>query len=225
MNIIHMAKEMGQDIPIPIYAGTYLRDYRCAGGKVLVDDIDAVLGMILKAHIETATLTPDSLTENEDNSMTMTTTLCSDSGITVTYKHNTSAKLNAQVKDVNVIVPNKVVEVMFTDGTKEKAVCREPDVFSLEQAIAICIGKKIMGGSSAYNNAIKRGLKVYDDKLNKEWRDKAEQERIANKRAKRIAYKKRKAAEKEQAEKERQIEIQKEAYIRAMTEIRNVSAN
>lgn len=92
----------------------------------------------------------------------------------------------------------------------------------MEQAIAICIGKKIMGGSGAYNNAIKRGLKVYEDKITKKALDKAEQERIANKRAKRIAYKKRKAAEKEKEERERQIEIQKEAYIRAMSEMRNV---
>ena len=220
MQIIHMAKEMGQDIPRPIYAGTYLRDYRCAGGKVLVDDIDAVLGMILKVHIETATLTPDSLEEKENESMRK---VIYDEWLTNASFFNTKAE--TEIKDVNVIVTNKVVEVTFADGTKEKSVCREPDVFSLEQAIAICIGKKIMGGSSTYNNAIKRGLKVYEDKLKKEKIDKAEQERIANKRAKRIAYKKRKAAEREQAEKERQIEIQKEAYIRAMTEMRNVSAN
>ena len=130
----------------------------------------------------------------------------------------------SKVEDVNVIVPNKVVEVTFADGTKEKSVCREPDVFSLEQAIAICIGKKIMGGSGAYNNAIKHGLKVYEDKLKKEKIDKTEKERIANKRAKRIAYKKRKAAEREQAERERQIEIQKEAYIRAMEEMKITSS-
>ena len=43
------------------------------------------------------------------------------------------------IKDVNILVPDKVVEVTFLDGTKEKAVCQEPDVFSLETAIAICL--------------------------------------------------------------------------------------
>lgn len=224
MQIIDMAKEMGQDIPIPIYVDAYLRDYRCAGGKVLVDDIDAVLGMILKAHIETATLTPDSLTVEKENNIMVKYEDTATSRWYCPVNHSTVIAC-PKITDVNIIKPKEVVEVTFADGTKTKSVCRYPDVFSLEQAIAICIGKKIMGGSSAYNNAIKRGLKVYEDKLKKEKIDKAEQERIANKRAKRIAYKKRKAAEREQAEKERQIEIQKEAYIRAMTEMRNVGAN
>lgn len=127
------------------------------------------------------------------------------------------------VTDVNVIVPNKVVEVTFADGTKEKSVCKEPDIFSLESAISICISKKIMCGSGAYNNAIKRGVKVYEDKLKKEKFEKAEKERIEKKRAKRLAYKERRAAKREEldkakrnAEKEERIEIQKEAYIRAM---------
>ena len=93
-----------------------------------------------------------------------------------------------KVVDVNIIVPDKVVEVTFADGTKEKSVCREPDVFSLESAISICISKEIMGGSSAYNNAVKRGMKLYEDKQKKEVFEKAEQERIEKKRAKRLAY-------------------------------------
>lgn len=127
------------------------------------------------------------------------------------------------VVDVNIVVPDKVVEVTFADGTKEKSVCREPDVFSLESAISICISKKIMGGSSAYNNAVKRGMKVYEDKQKKEAAKKAEQERIEKKRAKRLAYKERRAAKRFEEEKQRkareredQIAIQMEAYLRAM---------
>ena len=125
------------------------------------------------------------------------------------------------VTDVRIIVPNKVVEVTFSDGTKEKAVCHKDDTFTLEAAIAICISKKIMGGSSAYNNAVKRGIKVYEDKLKREEFNKAEQERIEKRRAKRLAYKKRREEKKVQVEKERQIEIQKEAYIRAMEYMNN----
>ena len=125
--------------------------------------------------------------------------------------------------DVSPIVPDKVVEVTFEDGTKEKAVCQESDVFSMDTAISICIAKKAMGGSSAYNKAVKQGLKVYNDKLAQEAVAKEEQKRLERKREKREAYKarrlmRRKAKEilKEQDEKEKQIEIQKEAYIRAM---------
>lgn len=133
-----------------------------------------------------------------------------------------------QIADVNIIVPNKVVEVTFADGTKEKSVCREPDTFSLESAISICISKKIMGGSSAYNNAVKRGMKVYEDKQKREAAEKAEQERIEKKRAKRLAYKERRAAKRAEEENQRkarereeQIEIQTEAYMRAMDIMRN----
>ena len=132
------------------------------------------------------------------------------------------------VVDVNVIVPDKVIEVTFADGTKEKSVCREPDTFSLESAISICISKKIMGGSSAYNNAVKRGMKVYEDKQKKEAFEKAEQERIEKKRAKRLAYKERRAAkrteeerQRKEREREEQIAIQTEAYLRAMDIIRD----
>lgn len=81
-----------------------------------------------------------------------------------------------------------------------------------------------MGGSSAYNNAIKRGMKVYEDKQNKEAAEKAEQERIEKKRAKRLAYKERRAAKR----REEQIAIQTEAYLRAMKAVedsKNVSVN
>lgn len=128
-----------------------------------------------------------------------------------------------EVVDVNPIVPDKVVEVTFADGTKEKSVCREPDVFSMEFAISICISKKIMGGSSAYNNAVKRGVKVYEDKQKRETTEKEEQERIEKKRAKRLAYKERRAAkrieeenQRKAKEREEQIAIQTEAYLRAM---------
>ena len=128
-------------------------------------------------------------------------------------------KIKSMIKDVNILVENKVVEVLFTDGTKEKAVCLEPDVYSFETAVSICIAKKAMGGSNEFNNAVKRALKVYDNKLKKEAADKAEKERIEKKHEKRRTYKERREARRLQEEKERQIEIQKEAYVRAMKEI------
>lgn len=200
-------------------------------GKLLIDEVDGVLEQLLGTHVVTATCTPDSMNKKENNDMLKDSLYCSSNngftytessinlpnGMKVVIENGGEPRLFfPKVEDVRVIVPNKVVEVIFADGTKEKSVCREPDVFSLESAISICISKKIMGGTGAYNNAVKRGLKVYDDKLKKAVADKAEKERIAKKRAKRHAYKERRAAEREQAEKERQIEIQKEAYIQAM---------
>jgi hypothetical protein len=141
---------------------------------------------------------------------------------TICKERDKIMRKNSEVVDVNILVPDKVVEVTFADGTKEKSVCKEPDIFSLESAISICISKKIMGGSSAYNNAVKRGMKAYEDKQKKAAAEKAEQERIEKKCAKRLAYKERRAAKR----REEQIAIQAEAYLRAMKSIedsKNVS--
>ena len=72
-----------------------------------------------------------------------------------------------EIIDVKMKVENKVVEVAFADFTKEKAVCIEPDVFDMERAIATCVAKKAMGGSGAYNNAVRKGLKVWENELKK----------------------------------------------------------
>ena len=141
----------------------------------------------------------------------------------VPYKELGRRIQDVNILDINILVPDKVVEVTFADGTKEKSVCREPDVFSLEIAIAICISKKVMGGSSAYNNAVKRGVKVYEDKLKEDEKAKAEEERIAKKRAKRLEYKKNKEAKRKAQEREEKIEIQKEAYKRAIEEMKNIT--
>lgn len=137
----------------------------------------------------------------------------------ITYPHQllyaSSFGRGRKITDVNIIVPNKVVEVTFVDGDKQKAVCQEPDVFSLEQAISICIAKHLIGGTGAYNKIVKNGLKVYEDKLKDKNFAKAEAARIAKRRAKKAAYMKRRAEKR----REEQIEIQKEAYIRALKEV------
>ena len=200
-------------------------------GKLLIDEVDGVLEQLLGVKVEKVTCTPDSMNEKEKNIMP-TNFNYYENLLRGTYKvHIDKDRIKfPEIKDVNIIVPNKVVEVTFSDGTKEKSVCREPDTFSLESAISICISKKIMGGSSVYNNAVKREMKVYDAKLEKEADEKAEQERIEKKRAKRLAYKKRRAVKRAEEEKQRkarereeQIEIQKEAYLRAIKEIDNTN--
>lgn len=123
------------------------------------------------------------------------------------------------VTDVDIIVPNKVVQVTFADGGKEKAVCQYPDVFDLETAIGLCIAKHAIGGQSEYHKLVRDGVKTYKNKLKKEKEENELQERIARKRAKRIAYKKRK----EERKREEAINIQKEAYVRAMQEINNTN--
>lgn len=74
---------------------------------------------------------------------------------------------NMKIKDIEIVVPNKVVKVIFEDETFEKAVCHEDDVFSLETAITICLAKHAIGGSSKYNNSINKAIKNYTRKCEK----------------------------------------------------------
>lgn len=239
-HIVDQARFIGAKIHQPMTVGEYkyfknngsLLNSKDWKGKLLVDEVDKVLEQLLGVQIEKVTCTPDSMNEKEKNNMP-TNFNYYENLLRGTYKvHIDKDRIKfPEIKDVKIIVPDKVVEVTFADGTKEKSVCREPNVFSMESAISICISKKIMGGSSAYNNAVKRGVKVYEDKQKKETAEKAEQERIAKKRAKRLAYKERRAAkraeeEKQRKEKEReeQIVIQTEAYLRAMKAIKNTES-
>lgn len=120
--------------------------------------------------------------------------------------------MNAKIVDVREIVKNKVVEVTFADGDKQKAICQEPDVFSLEMAISICITKHLLGGTKEYNKAVRDGVKRYEDKIKNKKKVIEEAERFEKRKAKLAAYKKRKA----ERRKEAQIEMQKEAYLRAL---------
>lgn len=225
--IIQQAHDMGIKIKQPMTRGEYecfrrngSLSWKNWNGKLLIDEVDGLLRKMLDADIETVTCTPDSMNEKENKNMP--TKLFDLELMGIKNVHFYIAK--PEIVDVNIIVPNKVVEVTFADGTKEKSVCREPDIFSLGSAISICISKKIMGGSSAYNNAVKRGMKVYEKKLELEKYQKEEQERIEKKRAKRLVYKERRATKR----REEQIAIQTEAYLRAMKAVedsKNVSVN
>lgn len=116
------------------------------------------------------------------------------------------------VVDVRILAPGKVVAVTFDDGATEKAVCHESDEFSLETGIAVCLAKHAMGGSSEYNKAVKKAVKVYEDKLAKEKAEAEEKARREKRRAKHQAYIKRR----EEKKREGRIEEMAEAYRRAM---------
>ena len=117
-----------------------------------------------------------------------------------------------KVVDVKILAPNKVVEVTFADGTRQKAVCDENDEFSMETAIAVCLAKRAMGGSAAYNKAVKKAMKVYEDKLAREEEEAKEKARREKRRAKHKAYLERREVKRREA----RIEEMAEAYRRAL---------
>lgn len=125
---------------------------------------------------------------------------------------STSPVSKDEVVAVTEIVPGKVVCVEFADGKKEKAVCAEEDVYSLETGVAICLAKHAMGGSASYNRAVKKAMKVYEDKLAREEEEAKEKARREKRRAKHKAYLERREAKRREA----RIEEMAEAYRRAL---------
>lgn len=118
------------------------------------------------------------------------------------------------IKDINVIVPGKVMVVTFNDGSQEKLVCQKEDHFSLRFGCFIAIAKHFykdtytpegiehMATEMSYqihyvkivNKAIKNYSKKCEEKA-KEKRLEFEKKEIAErKRAKREAYKERRKA-------------------------------
>ena len=125
-----------------------------------------------------------------------------------------SKKLIPDIKDV-MIYNNCAIVVEFMDGTTEKAVVHQCDEFSIEQGISICITKKLVGGSAIYNKLIDRALKV----MLKNDAKRTEEARIKEEHKERKKKNEEKKARREAAKREKIIEAQKEAYVRAWTEI------
>ncbi len=133
------------------------------------------------------------------------------------------------IANINVLVPNRVVEITIYDGTPHiyKQVCKEPDVFDLKYALALAWAKynnkhynldySIEGIeyiAQAYihrfnksNKEFDRAIKAYNNWLKEEDKKKAEEEErkaiIARRKAK---NKKRREKRKEQQNQE-QIDI------------------
>lgn len=151
-------------------------------------------------------------------------------------KLNIAPELKETIADVEIIVPDKVVEVTFDDGLKEKMILHKEDTFNLRNCLFIAIAKHLykkeftseglewkafeLTHLKKYVKIVDTALKNYERKQKEiamlEEKRKADQERLERKRAKRQVYKERRATKREELEKEKQIEIQKEAYIRAM---------
>ena len=105
--------------------------------------------------------------------------------ININELNNTCSNINSviTIKDIKIIVPNKVVEITYKDNTKEKVVCDNEDNFSFDAAIAICALKKLMGNSKC-NHYLKSGYKIIDDKEKLLLKEQEEKEIIARKKEK-----------------------------------------
>lgn len=178
----------------------------------------------LKQHMDKGYLYLPSEKEIKKMDMDCKTKMLYIDNAVVAFKNQSFYKIIPRIVDVK-IYNEACVEVVFADGTSEKATLCESDNFSLEQGISICLTKKIISmkadgnGSSIYNKLIKYALRVYKKNREDEMKDFLETERIEAKRKKLKEKSAAKRAKRLQAQREEQIEIQKEAYLRAMREL------
>lgn len=114
----------------------------------------------------------------------------------------------------DVRVYDNTVVMMFADKTKTSAVLDAQDTFSVEQGIATCITKKLLGedGSSLYNKLITRALKVIKKKQKAD--EDAKKKKEADKKAREL--KKARAERRKSKKREESINTQAEAIKRAI---------
>ena len=128
---------------------------------------------------------------------------------------------NETIYNINVIVPDKVVEITFGDDSKEKMVCHEDDTFDLRMCCFIAIAKHLykkeytqegieyMATQLTYQ---KKYVKIVDDAL-KDYRRKEEEKekRIREERERKEIQERQ--SEKRRRYKERRTQRYKEAMI------------
>lgn len=120
-----------------------------------------------------------------------------------------------KIKDVEILVPNKVVQVTFDDNAIEKSVCHEADEFNLETAIMVCIAKHLLGSSAKFNNLVSKALKLYNNKIEAQEKVKEEETRIEAKRKKKHEKLMKRIAKREKEAREARINEMAEAIRRA----------
>ena len=125
------------------------------------------------------------------------------------------------IKDMEILVPNKVVKIIFEDDSFEKAICLETDEFNLEDAITVCLAKKYCGGSSKYHNLIEKTIRRYNNKV-KEIEKKKEEEKQYKERIERKRLKKQKNKEKAMKKK---IKMFVDVMTEAINNIENKGVN
>lgn len=109
---------------------------------------------------------------------------------------------------------NKVVKVVFSDGTFTKSVCGENDTFDLDIGITICVIKKMAGkdGHRWYNNMIREAHAVMEERA----AEKALFAKIGAERKARIKKEQEKRKAGREKAKQEQIDIHSEAFLTAI---------
>ena len=250
VNILEQqAKEMGVKIPEPISAFRWITNGYCASksrilikardsGGFLIDELDSVLKIIFGERISKATYTPEKWdikggTENmEDKVFNNYWDMMK---LDITSTTTTTDVLNktindGNIKNINVIVPDKVVEIEFYDG-KEKMVCHEDDTFDLRKCCFIAIAKHLykkeytqegieymatqLTYQKKYVKIVDKALKDYNKKM------KEEEKRIRKEEEEKLIYERQSAKRRKQ--KERREKRHRDALVAMISDAINQS--
>lgn len=206
-DLAQQAKEMGLRIPEPVsvsrwitnnYRGDKSRILKKAreSGGFLIDDLDCILRIIFEARISKAIYTPDKWnikggTDNMndkifDNYWDMMNALGINISSTTMSVSNETIDVGV-IRNINVIVPDKVVEIEFYDG-KEKMVCHKDDTFDLRKCCFIAIAKHLYKKEYTYEGIEyiaqqltyqKKYVKIVDKGLKDYYKKEAEKEKKA----------------------------------------------
>lgn len=112
------------------------------------------------------------------------------------------------------------VKVSFKDGTFTKSVAESVEDFDLYTGVAFCLFKKFLGGNGHknFNKMMRTAMKKIDEQEENKKKEEDEKKRQNEKRKKLIMKKK----AKKMKEKEEAIDIQKQGYLRALKECREI---
>lgn len=125
------------------------------------------------------------------------------------------------IADINVIVKNKVVEITFVTGSKEKMVCHEDDTFDLRKCCFIAIAKHLYKKEYTYEGIEymaeqlmyqKKYVKIVDAALKAFAKKEAEKEKAIKKAEEEKAIRERQR-KKRFEQKQRRAQRHKEALV------------
>ena len=133
------------------------------------------------------------------------------------------------ILDVKVVQQegeDRAVIVYFVDNTYAKAVFTDPENYSLEHGVSICITKRLLGehdGTSLYNKILRRALRIKSENEAVREKHRAEAEALKKKQAKMAEKRRKRQTRRAAAKREAQVSIITDAIIRAMSSINTVA--
>lgn len=154
--------------------------------------------------------------------------MCSGIGLEISKSSVYEDNNNIEISSFEILFPNKIIRVDFSDDTQEKVVCDDKDKFDLQRGLFVALSKKMykekytlegiehMATELSYQ---KKYVKMVDKAIKEHHRKLVEEENKKHEEAMKKSLAHERKVKRDKKKRERAINIQKEAYVRAMKEI------